>query len=362
MNPAERVAWLRLARTPSVGPVLFRDLIARFGSAERAVAGLPRIASKTGGGPKLADLSVIEAEIEAGERLGCHLVLSADDAFPPLLQALDPPPPAVWVRGEAVLISRRAVAVVGARTGSAAGQRFARTLARDLGAAGFVVVSGLARGIDAAAHEGSLATGSIAVLAGGVDDVFPPENADLYDRLIARGGAVMSERPMGARAMAKDFVRRNRLISGLCLGVVVVEAELRSGSLTTARLAVEQNREVFAVPGSPLDPRARGTNDLIRQGAVLCEGIEDVLRALDLPLTLARPSPRPFPEHAPVGDDEADSLREKVRALLSLTPVPRDEIVRLTGAPAAAVNGALMELALAGEAELHPGGTATAAS
>ena len=359
MSPVERLAWLRLARTPGVGAQLFRQLMARFGSAEAAVEGLPGLAARSGARPTLPPPETIEREIEAGERIGARLLLGGEAQFPPLLAALDPPPPALWVRGEAALLSRRAIGMVGARSGSAAGQRFARGLAQDLGGAGLVVVSGMARGIDAAAHEGALRSGTVAVLAGGVDDVFPRENAGLYERIVAEG-AVVSERAIEAKAMAKDFIRRNRLISGLSLGVVVVEAELRSGSLTTARLAGEQGREVFAVPGSPLDPRARGTNDLIRQGAILCEGAEDVLRTLDEPLTLARPAAAPAPEHAEVPEDEADALREQVRALLSPTPAPRDELVRLTGAPAAAVNGALMELALAGQAELLPGGLAAA--
>jgi len=259
-------------------------------------------------------------------------------------------------------MARPTIAVVGARSASAAGQRFARALAADLGQAGFVVVSGMARGVDAAAHDGALGTGTVAVLAGGVDDVFPPENRSLYARLVERG-AVVSERAMGRQARARDFPRRNRIISGLSLGVVVVEAEMRSGSLTTARLAGEQGREVFAVPGSPLDPRARGTNDLIRQGAVLCEGPEDVIR--NLQPSAIRPAQRRTPavQNDVNGlDEEIDALRERLAALLSPTAVPRDELVRLTGAPAAAVYGALVELSLAGRAALLPGGMAAAAT
>ena len=250
------------------------------------------------------------------------------------------------------------MAVVGARVASAAGQRFARELALDLGRAGVVVVSGLARGIDGAAHEGALATGTVAVLGGGVDDVYPPEHAALHAR-VAREGCLASENVVGRRAKAQDFPRRNRIISGLCRAVVVVEAELRSGSLITARLAAEQGREVLAVPGSPLDPRARGCNDLIRNGAAVCEGAEDVVRTLAALPSLAEPqgdlfAPRPADQGAL--DREVDRLRDRVEALLSPTPVSRDELVRATGGPAPAVFAALVELALAGRAELLPGG------
>jgi DNA processing protein len=356
----DRVAWLRLARTPNVGAVAFRHLTERFGSPEKAIAALPRLTARAGsaGAPAPPSLTQAEAELEAGEALGARLVIGSDPDFPERLGALDPPPPLIWARGRAELLSQPAVAIVGARIASAAGQRFARTLAGELGKAGYVVVSGMARGIDAAAHEGSLSSGAVAVLGGGVDDVYPPENLGLYERL-TQDGCVVSESEVGRRAQARDFPRRNRLVSGLSLGVVVVEAELRSGSLITARLAGEQGRDVFAVPGSPLDPRARGTNDLIRQGAVLCEGIEDVLRTLETPLgrSVGRP-PSETPPEDPALDDEIDALRGRVEALLSPTPIPRDELVRLTGAPAAAVYGALVELSLAGRAELRPGGLA----
>jgi len=354
LSPAEQVAWLRLARTETVGPVTFAELIRRFGDPARALAALPAMAQRAG----RAALSIpsdaqARAELAAGEALGARLLCAGEDAFPPLLAALDPPPPVIWVRGDAALLARPGVAIVGARIASAAGQRFARTLARELGQAGQLIVSGMARGIDAAAHEGALETGTVAVLGGGVDDIFPPEHRDLYARLVARG-CVVSERPPGAQARAKDFPRRNRLISGLSRAVVVVEAELRSGSLITARLAAEQGREVLAVPGSPLDPRAKGTNDLIRQGAALCEGAEDVLRSLEGLRGLREP---PAPAFEAGGYEAADAaLIERLAGLLSPTPVPRDELVRLTGAAPAAVYAALVELAVAGRAELLAGG------
>lgn len=348
--------WLRLARTENVGPVTFHQLLARFGSASAALDALPDLARRGGRMQTLSIPSVADAdrEIEAGSALGGRLLTGDDAQFPPRLAALDPPPPVLWTLGDAALLSRPCVAVVGARIASAGGQRFARGLAHDLGAAGYVVVSGMARGIDGAAHEGALASGTAAVLGGGPDDVYPPEHGDLYRRLVERG-CVVSEHGPGRRATAKDFPRRNRIISGLSLAVVVVEAELRSGSLITARLAAEQGREVLAVPGSPLDPRARGANDLIRQGAAVCEGVEDVVRALESLGGLREPGAAyvSAPSHA---EDPSDAVRDRIAALLSPTPISRDELVRASGAPAGVVAAALVELALAGRAELLPGG------
>ncbi|OGN58369.1 MAG: DNA protecting protein DprA, partial [Caulobacterales bacterium RIFOXYA1_FULL_67_7] len=267
--------------------------------------------------------------------------------------ALDPPPPILWTRGRVELLNAPCVAIVGARIASAGGQRIARGLALQLGQAGHVVVSGMARGIDAAAHEGALATGTVAVLGGGVDDIYPPEHADLYARLVDQG-CVVSESPVGARAQARDFPRRNRIISGLSRGVVVVEAEIKSGSLITARLAAEQGRDVFAVPGSPLDPRAKGPNELLRQGAILCEGIEDIERAFNTLRTLRAPPSEPM-DYGEVDD----AFLDRVAALLSPTPTPRDEIARALNAPMGQVAAALLELSLAGRAELLPGGLAS---
>jgi len=359
VTPARQRDWLRLARTENVGPVTFQQLIKRYQTAGAALEALPDLARQGG---RLSSLTIpsadeIDAELAAGAALGGRLLTGVDAAFPVQLAALDPPPPVLWVLGDPALLARPSVAVVGARIASAAGQRFARGLAHDLGSAGYVVVSGMARGIDAAAHEGSLNTGSVAVLGGGPDDIYPAEHRDLYRRLVEHG-CVVSEHPPGRRATAKDFPRRNRIISGLARAVVVVEAEIRSGSLITARLAGEQGREVLAVPGSPLDPRARGTNDLIRQGAAVCEGVEDVVRALDGLRNLSEPG-APYDADPPF-EDGSDALREAIASLLSPTPVSRDELVRITGASAGAVAGALVELALAGRAELLPGGFVSA--
>jgi DNA processing protein len=297
--------------------------------------------------------------MEAGDRLGARLIVLGDADYPDMLAAVDPPPPLLWTRGDPSLMARPCIAVVGARIASAGGQRIARGLSQQLGEAGHVVVSGLARGIDAAAHAGALPTGTVAVLGGGVDDVYPPDNADLYAQIVDRG-CVVSESRIGARAQAKDFPRRNRIISGLSRGVIVVEAELKSGSLITARLAGEQGRDVFAVPGSPLDPRSQGPNELLRQGAILCEGLEDVERAFNTLRTLREPSPaNPF-DDAP--DDVEAAVIEQVAALLSPTPTPRDELARALGLPIGTVAAALLELNLMGRAELLPGGLAATGS
>ena len=359
LSPSERLARLRLARTERVGPVAFAALLARYRSAERALQALPDIARRSGGGVRLAAASEIETELQRSEAIGARLLVLGDPEFPRLLAALDPPPPVLWTRGDPALLTRPAVAVVGARIASASGQRFARGLAQALGEAGYVVVSGLARGVDGAAHQGALGSGTAAVLAGGVDDVYPPEHQGLYDE-IAERGCLVSESPVGHRAQARDFPRRNRLISGLSLGVVVVEAELKSGSLITARLAAEQGRDVFAVPGSPLDPRAKGTNNLIRQGAILCEGVEDVLAVVAAPRALREPQAN-WAAAEPDFDRDDAGLRDRIAALLSPTPTPRDELVRATGAPAAAVAAALVELTLAGRAALLDGGMAASA-
>jgi DNA processing protein len=356
---SERRDWLRLARTENVGPVTFDQLIARFGDASAALDALPDLARRGGRASPLAvpARAQVEGELEAGEALGARLVCACEPDFPQMLAALDPPPPVIWARGDLALTDRSTVAIVGARIASAAGQRFARGLASELGQAGQVIVSGMARGIDSAAHEGSLATGTIAVLAGGIDDVYPPEHRPLYERIVA-DGLVVAEQPPGRKATARDFPRRNRIIAGLSRAVVVVEAEVRSGSLITARLAAEQGRDVLAVPGSPLDPRARGANDLIRQGAAVCEGAEDVLRVLS---GFREPAPERFAGAPPAGDLVGEPLRRRVADLLSPTPVSRDELARAAGAPVAAVSAALVELALAGRAELLPGGLAAAA-
>ena len=282
LSQSERLDWLRLIRSENVGPATFWQLLARFdGSATAAIDAVPRLAARGGLKRSIRVASRADAEKEwaRGERLSARLVACGEDDYSVPLAATDPPPPLLWMRGHGVLLTRTAIAIVGARNSSALGNRFAASLARELGAQGCIVVSGLARGIDTAAHRGSLESGTIAVMAGGVDTVYPPENEELMDA-IAEQGLVVSEQPLGTIAQARDFPRRNRIISGLSAGVVVVEASERSGSLITARLALEQGREVFAVPGSPFDPRCRGTNRLIRDGATLIENAQHVIDAL----------------------------------------------------------------------------------
>jgi len=357
LSDSERRAWLRLARAQHVGPVTFAALIARYRSAQGALEALPRLA-KRGGARDIEIPGDEEArtELDALAELGGRMIASAESGFPAGLAALEAPPPLIMVLGRAELLAEEMIAVVGARNASALGRKFAATLAQDLGRAGLVVVSGLARGIDTAAHEGALATGTVTVLAGGVDDIYPPENAQLYAR-IAREGAIVSEMPVGQKPQAKHFPRRNRIISGLSRGVVVVEAAEGSGSLITANFALEQGRDVFAVPGSPLDPRAKGTNRLIRDGAILTEDASDVLDSLKDQIGGAFREPE-----APVGRDadaagEAvpESIRRKIEELLGPSPVEIDELVRQAGAPVAGVLTVLLELELAGRLARHPG-------
>lgn len=361
LSPAGRTAWLRLARTRGVGPVTFNELIKRFRTAEAALDALPELARKGGRSTALRPASREEAEAELDwlDRIGARLLCACEPDFPPALAALDPPPPVITTRGPLDLSERAACAIVGARSASGVGLRFAGDLARGLGEHGVVVVSGLARGIDGAAHAASLNTGTVAVLAGGLTSIYPPEHRELHAAIAAQG-LLVSESPPGYDPQARDFPRRNRLISGLSLGVVVVEAAERSGSLITARYAAEQGREVMAVPGSPLDPRAKGTNRLLRDGAALIESFEDVLAILSV---LRREGVREggqddYTEPAPSGGDDAatDTLRERIAALLSPAPISRDELVRLSGAPASLVTAVLVELELAGRCEVDPGG------
>ena len=281
LNPAERLDWLRLIRSENVGPITFYQLLARFGSAEAALAALPEVARRGGRSRPLAigSRAAAERELAALAQAGGRLLAWGEPEYPQALAAVDDAPPLISVKGSTHLLARRAVAVVGARNASANGRRFARDIALQLGQNGLLVVSGLARGIDAAAHVGALPTGTAAVLAGGIDKVYPEENRALHDE-IAERGVLLAELPVGTEPQARHFPRRNRIISGASLGVLVVEAATRSGSLITARFALEQGREVFAVPGSPLDPRCHGTNDLIRNGATLVEGAGDILREL----------------------------------------------------------------------------------
>jgi DNA processing protein len=355
LSPSARRAWLRLARTPTIGPVTHAALLRRFGDPETALDRLPTL---TKGAVKPIDSAAIDLELEAIAALGGVLLTPADPDFPPGLAALSPPPPVVTVLGNPDLLHRPCVALVGSRDASAVGRRMARELAAGLGAAGWVVVSGLARGIDGEAHAASLSTGTVAVLAGGPDHIYPFEHTDLY-AAIRGGGAIISESPPGFVAKAQDFPRRNRLITGLSAGVVVVEAAARSGSLISARTALEQGREVMAVPGSPLDPRARGTNGLIRQGATLVETAADVLACLSAP-TLHLGQSELFQPPGPEWQDGSppETQLARLREALSPTPVPVADLARATGLSEVTTSALLVELELSGQAQTFYGGLA----
>ncbi|MEW6256676.1 MAG: DNA-processing protein DprA [Pseudomonadota bacterium] len=357
LTDAQRLDWLRLIRTEQVGPRTFRALINQFGSAAAALDALPDLARRGGRGSSLhtPSRSACEDELAALSRLGGRLVVSNDSDYPPALRVLDDAPPILAVRGSAALLAAPKVAIVGARNASAAGRTMAQRLAREIAEGGYAIVSGLARGIDAAAHAASLELGTIGVFAGGLARPYPPENIPLIEEIAAKG-ALVSEMPLAWEPRARDFPRRNRLVSGMSLGVVVVEAAERSGSLITARLAAEQGREVFAVPGSPLDPRAGGSNKLLKSGATLVTEASDVLDTLS-PLLL----------HVPVGDMEApapppargapsEDARARIIELLGPVPTYPDEIVRLSGTDACEVQIVLLELDLAGRLERHAGG------
>lgn len=366
LTSAERFARLRLARCQSVGPITFRQLIARFGSAAAALDALPELARRGGRRKpvKVADSSIIRAEIEAVEALGGKISVLGDNIYPPLLAAIEDAPPVLALLGRTELMDQRCIGLVGARNASAIGLKFARQIATELGQADLTIVSGLARGIDAAAHTGALgaeAGGTIAVLGCGLDIFYPKENRDLQEQ-IAGEGLLVSEHPPGTGPQASHFPRRNRIISGLSEGIIVIEAALRSGSLITARLAGEQGREVFAVPGSPLDPRARGSNDLIRQGAALVEGADDVIAALSsLPhqphAPLAEPAEDAFISGGAITDppDIGEAARSLVSEKLSPSPVAIDEIMRQCDLAPAVVLTILLEMELAGLAQRHPG-------
>jgi len=317
----QRLAWLRLIRSDNVGPVTFRELINHFGSAADALEAVPDLARHGGRTIRLASVADAERELAAARTVGARIVAIGEAGYPAWLRAIDGAPPLIAVRGDDGCLTRPAVAVVGSRNASIAGSKFAMQIASGLGEAGFVIVSGLARGIDAAAHAAALGSGTVAIYAGGLDCPYPPENLVLAEQIVALGGAHVSEMPMGHVPRGKDFPRRNRIISGMSVAVVVVEAALRSGSLITARRAADQGRLVFAVPGSPLDPRS-GESD----------------------------------GNEPTATDADDSDRARIVEAMGTTPVEIDDIIRFTGLRPAVVRLVLIELDLAGRTEHYPGG------
>jgi DNA processing protein len=347
---------IRLIRSPSIGPVTFRQLLARFGTAEAALAAVPDLAARGGGKPPtIVAASSAQAEMERVEKLGARYIALGQALYPRLLAEIPDAPPLLISKGDLALVERQAVAIVGARNASAAACRFARGLAHDLGQEGLAVVSGLARGIDAAAHDGALETGTIGVVAGGIDIFYPPENKERQRAMFDRG-LVIAEMPPGTEPRARHFPYRNRIIAGVSLGTVVIEAAPKSGSLITARLAGEAGREVMAVPGSPLDPRAQGCNQLIREGATLVQTAADVAETIRPIDSRVRSGGAPFePSQEQSVETDADA-RHSVEELLGPSPVPIDEIVRLSGIPSGAVQLVLLELDLAGRLDRHAGG------
>ncbi len=360
----EKLSWLRLIRTDNVGPITFYRLMERFGSAEAAIEALPELSRKGGGKKKLEapPISVIEREYELLKRFGGDLVTVVDEEYPLALTACEDAPPVLTVKGRKELLNSRCIGMVGARNASFNGKKFAAHLAEDLGKAGFVVVSGLARGIDTSAHQGAVSTGTIAVVAGGIDYVYPEENRSLYEQ-ICEEGLIVAESPFGFNPRPQDFPRRNRIVSGISEGVVVVEASLRSGSLITARLAGEQGRDVFAVPGFPLDPRAQGPNKLIREGATLIQGASDIVEALN---TFSAKSMREnnfaaFSYDGPQTLDfaEPEEPEDAISSLLenlSYNPISVDELIHSCHLTIPVMQSLLLEMELAGRLRRHPGG------
>jgi DNA processing protein len=362
LSDRQRINWLRLIRSENVGPATFRQLINVYGSAEAALEALPELARRGGARQSVRIVSSPEAEreLDAAARLGGRIVGIGEPRFPAFLRQSDNPPPMVTIKGSAAVFNLPAVSMVGARNASLAGIKFTGKIASDLGAEGYAIVSGMARGVDAAAHQASLSSGTIAVLAGGLDHPYPPENLKLFQAIPEHGGAVICEMPIGWEPRARDFPRRNRIIAALGFGLVVVEAAKRSGSLISARFAGELGRLVFAVPGSPLDPRSEGTNGLIRNGATLITCAADVVEAL-APM-IGRPPAQDGveePRQESGYPQPSDAARELVVEALGPTPVSIDDIIAHTALKTQEVLLILLELDLAGRLERHSGGLAS---
>jgi DNA processing protein len=362
ISAEERLDWLRLIRSENVGTKTFFSLLSIYGSASKALKAIPELSLKGGRQKPIAvySMQAAEKEIEQCRKMGAQIIAACEPEYPAYLTHIDDYPPVITVMGNTKLLRTPSIAMVGARNASANGCRFAYKLAEDLGARGVVVASGLARGIDTAAHKGALATGTIAVIAGGIDSVYPPENKDLY-KAIAEQGVIIAELPFGATPKGTNFPQRNRIISGLSYGVIVVEATLKSGSLITARMALEQNREVFSVPGFPMDPRCSGTNHLLKQGAQLVESAQDVIDAIaaikERQLELFERDNILFTPSRlqPPTEDELDSLRDEILHQLGSSPISIDHIITTTGMRPAAVLTVILELELAGKLERHVG-------
>jgi DNA processing protein len=361
LTDKQRIAWLRLIRSDNVGPATFRDLINHFGSAEAALAMLPDLSARGGATRSIRIATEAEAhrELEAAQRFGARFVGIGEPDYPQALRQIDGAPPLLAVKGDLSVLNRPAVGIVGSRNASISGAKFAAMIARDCGRAGYAVVSGLARGIDTAAHRASLDTGTIAAMAGGLDQPYPPENVGLLEQIWNGNGLAVSEMPFGWEPRARDFPRRNRLIAGISLGVAIVEAAVRSGSLITARMAGEFGRLVFAVPGSPLDPRCHGTNGLLKEGATIVTSPEDIVEALaplSQPDLFSLPSAEEPKREARITLPPDETDRALVIDALGPTPVEVDDIIRHTGLAASAVYLVLLELDMAGRLHRHAGG------
>lgn len=365
LTDRQRLAWLRLIRSDNVGPITFRDLINHYGSAETAIEMLPELSARGGATRRItiASREQAERELDIAARFGARFIGIGEPGYPQALRMIDGAPPLLAVKGDPAMTAPPAIGMVGARNASIAGCKFAGLLAHGLGSNGYVVMSGLARGIDAAAHRASLQTGTIAAMAGGLDRPYPPENSGLYDEITSGAGLAVSEMPFGWEPRARDFPRRNRLIAGISLGLVVVEAAQRSGSLITARRAADFGRLVFAVPGSPLDPRAGGANALLKDGAIVTTELDDILDAMK-PLHTPTPASTSAPtiikdpgdNREPIDPPPSDTDRARITESLGATPVEIDDIIRHTGLSASSVYLVLLELDLAGRLHRHPGG------
>ena len=357
MNEAEKIAWVRLIRTENVGPITFYSLLQTFGTAQKAIDNLPTLSKKGG---RLKDIKICSkdsaiAEMQSLETLGGEMLFAADEFYPLALAAIDDAPPVLSILGNKKLLNLPSIGIVGARNASLNGRKFAQKLSKDLGEGGQMVVSGLARGIDTSAHEGSIETGTIAAVAGGIDVIYPPENAALYNR-IKLDGCIVAESPLGMEPLARHFPKRNRIISGLSSGVVVVEATLKSGSLITARMAAEQGRDVYAVPGHPFDPRAAGPNKLLSDGATLVQSANDILdgiqnfsatrQHLSEPHQFSYASPTPYFED--LSEKDSEEVRDIILQNISSMPVTVDEMVRNCHLTIPTVQMVLLELELAG--------------
>lgn len=359
LTDGERLDWLRLIRSDNVGPRTFQSLLRYNGSAAAALQALPELARRGGamGSGRVCSREDAEREIESAQkRFGVRFVAAGESGYPPRLATIDDAPPLLAIRGDVEALMQPMIAIVGSRNASAAGMKFAQALAHELAEAGFIVISGLARGIDQAAHRATVSSGTVAVLAGGHGRIYPPEHQELLLSIVTSAGAAISEMHIDHEPRARDFPRRNRLISGAAVAVVIVEAAHRSGSLITARMAAEQGREVFAVPGSPLDPRSAGANDLIKQGATLVTSAADIVSVVNPILERPMQMRLEEPGRENLGDEPDAPVRARIVSLMGPTPVSLDDLIRASGASATTVRVVLLELDLAGRLERHGGG------